>query len=577
MSFGIGSMVDSSRGGRAAAPQPTPRLTPRARPSVAFVWFALLAIAAFFAIDSSATDAEAAATHATLAPRLFETSHGCMACHNGLTTSSGENVSIGSSWRGSMMANSARDPYWQASVRREVLDNPQRRGEIEDACSICHMPMMRYQAMVDGREGQVFAHLPIANGDKDARALAADGVSCTLCHQIVGAKLGDTASFNGGFVVDELMAAGQRPIFGLYDIDDGRQRIMHSAAGYAPTRGDHIRSSELCATCHTLFTSTHGPGGTEVARLPEQVPFLEWKHSVYPERSSCQSCHMPVVAEPIAIASVLGHTRERLARHDFRGGNFFMLGMLQRYSSELGVTAQPEELEAGVRRAISLLERETARLTIDSLHTTAGRLAATVVLRNQTGHKFPTAYPSRRAWLHVTLRDRAGVVVFESGAVANDGSITGNDNDADATRFEPHYRSISRDDQVQIYESVMHDTAGRVTTGLLSAVRYVKDNRLLPEGFEKRTASTDIAVQGEAAEDADFLGGVDRVAYSIDVSKASGPFELVAELRFQPVSFRWARNLRARQAREITRFVAYYEAMASGSSVPVASATVSVP
>jgi len=315
----------------------------------------------------------------------------------------------------------------------------------------------------------------------------------------------------------------------------------------------------------------------EVARLPEQVPFLEWKHSVYPERSSCQSCHMPGVAEPIAIASVLGHTRERLARHDFRGGNFFMLGMLRRYSSELGVTALPEELEAGVRRTMSLLETETARLTIDSAHATAGRLDATVVLRNLTGHKFPTAYPSRRAWLHVTLRDRAGVVVFESGAVANDGSIIGNDNDADATRFEPHYRSISRDDQVQIYESVMHDTAGRVTTGLLSAVRYVKDNRLLPEGFEKRTASTDIAVQGEAAEDADFLGGVDRVAYSIDVSKASGPFELVAELRFQPVSFRWARNLRARQAREITRFVAYYEAMASGSSVPVASATARVP
>jgi len=494
-----------------------------------------------------------------------------------LTTSSGENVSIGSSWRASMMANSARDPYWQASVRREVLDHPQRRAEIEDACSTCHMPMMRYQAKVDRREGQVFAHLPILNGDKDAAALAADGVSCTLCHQIVNTKLGDRSSFNGGFVVDELLPTGQRPIFGPYDIDDGRQRIMHSAAGYAPTRGDHIRSSELCATCHTLFTSTHGPGGMEVARLPEQVPFLEWKHSVYPERSSCQSCHMPGVAEPIAIASVLGHTRERLARHDFRGGNFFMLGMLRRYSSELGVTALPEELEAGVRRTMSLLETETARLTIDSVHAAAGRLDATVVLRNLTGHKFPTAYPSRRAWLHVTLRDRAGVVVFESGAVANDGSITGNDNDADATRFEPHYRSISRDDQVQIYESVMHDTAGRVTTGLLSAVRFVKDNRLLPEGFEKRAASTDIAVQGEAAEDADFLGGVDRVAYSIDVSKASGPFELVAELRFQPVSFRWARNLRARQAREITRFVAYYEAMASGSSVPVASATARVP
>src|ERR687897_923191 len=52
----------------------------------------------------------------------FETSENCMACHNNLTTASGEDVSIGSSWRGSIMANSSRDPYWQASVRRETVD-----------------------------------------------------------------------------------------------------------------------------------------------------------------------------------------------------------------------------------------------------------------------------------------------------------------------------------------------------------------------------------------------------------------------------------------------------------------------
>jgi hypothetical protein len=45
-----------------------------------------------------------------------------MVCHNSLVTPSGEDVSIGTSWRGSMMANSSRDPYWQASVRRETLD-----------------------------------------------------------------------------------------------------------------------------------------------------------------------------------------------------------------------------------------------------------------------------------------------------------------------------------------------------------------------------------------------------------------------------------------------------------------------
>ena len=54
-------------------------------------------------------------------PNLFVTSESCMACHNGLVTPDGEDVSIGVGWRGSMMANAARDPYWHAAVRREIL------------------------------------------------------------------------------------------------------------------------------------------------------------------------------------------------------------------------------------------------------------------------------------------------------------------------------------------------------------------------------------------------------------------------------------------------------------------------
>src|SRR4030095_2844372 len=54
------------------------------------------------------------------APVLFEASTECLACHNSLTTPLGRDVSIGVDWCGSMMANSARDPYWQAAVRREV-------------------------------------------------------------------------------------------------------------------------------------------------------------------------------------------------------------------------------------------------------------------------------------------------------------------------------------------------------------------------------------------------------------------------------------------------------------------------
>ena len=200
----------------------------------------------------------------------------------------------------------------------------------------------------------------------------------------------------------------------------------------------------------------------------------------------------------------------------------------------------------------------------------------TVIVENLTGHKLPTGYPSRRAWLHVTARDATGQVLFESGAVAPTGAIAGNANDEDPVRYEPHYDEIRSADQVQIYESVMVDLKGTPTTGLLQGVRYVKDNRLLPRGFDKSTASADVAVHGAATGDADFQSGGDRVRYAIDVSKAQGAVTLEAELRFQTISFRWARNLATYAAAETKRFASYYDSMAQGSSLAIARAAATI-
>ena len=116
-----------------------------------------------------------------------------------------------------------------------------------------------------------------------------------------------------------------------------------------------------------------------------------------------------------------------------------------------------------------------------------------MIVDTLTGHKFPTGFPSRRTWLHLTVTDASGQVVFESGAVNADGSIVGNDSDADPSAYEPHYLEITSPDQVQIYEAVMGDTEGMVTTVLLKGAGYVKDNRLLPHGFDK--AAVDTAVE----------------------------------------------------------------------------------
>ena len=57
-------------------------------------------------------------------PGMFVTADRCVACHNALVTPAGQDISIGTDWRPSMMANAARDPYWHAAVRRETLVRP---------------------------------------------------------------------------------------------------------------------------------------------------------------------------------------------------------------------------------------------------------------------------------------------------------------------------------------------------------------------------------------------------------------------------------------------------------------------
>ena len=111
---------------------------------------------------------------------------------------------------------------------------------------------------------------------------------------------------------------------------------------------------------------------------------------------------------------------------------------------------------------------------------------------------------------------------------------------------------------MQIYETILGDVGDHVTTVLLHAAGYLKDNRLLPEGFSASLDDPDIGVRGEALTDTSFTAGGDTVTYRVDVSGATGGLTVRVRLLYQSIASRWALNLADRDAPEINRFVGYY-------------------
>jgi hypothetical protein len=491
----------------------------------------------------------------------FAASGACAVCHENLTDDAGADVSIGAEWRGTLMANAARDPYWRATLRAEVEAHPEQRQAIEEQCARCHMPMAHFTA--EARQSSTaILDGGFADPGNDLHTWAIDGVSCSVCHQIREDGLGLPTSYNGGYVIDRELPEGERLAFGPYSIEEAQAEIMVAGSGYVPVASQHTGSSEMCASCHTLYTPYLDANGVVAGEFPEQVPYLEWFYSDYRRSTSCVDCHMPEAQGGVSIASSSTNPRSPFARHVIAGANPYVLTMLQTFGAELGVTAGTEHFQESIDVSLDLLQSESGDVALEDLALRGARLSGQVVVENLAGHKFPTAYPSRRAWLHITVHDADGLLVFESGAALADGSIEGNDNDVDPAQFEPHYQAIVGPNQVQIYEAVLRDSEGAVTTSVVRAAGYLKDNRLLADGFQKSAPYEDIAVRGEARDDPDFIGGGDRVLLDVPLSGTRRvPYTVTVELLFQTLGYRWIENLRQADGAEVEDFLRYASAV----------------
>ena len=487
---------------------------------------------------------------------LFSGSGNCAFCHtpgNGaLVDPNGNDISPTTLWRSSMMANSAKDPLFQAKVTAEVAEHPQYQTLIEDKCTTCHSPLGRTEAIYNGAP-----YYTLEEMQNDPLAL--DGVSCTSCHQIKEDNLGTGESFSGNYIIEN-----DRLIYGPHP--DPLEPPMQNFVNYTPVYSLHIETSELCATCHTLFTPTLDDSGQIVGEIPEQTPYLEWRNSVYPAQGvECQTCHMPATdfATRISNRPAMIQPRMPLHLHEFVGGNVFMLRILRDHGDEIGVTATPEQFDSTIMRTLRMLQEETAELTAAYTWRPGDTLEVTVRVQNLTGHKFPTGYPSRRAWLYLAVTSESGDTLFVSGAFdPATGEIIGLDEP-----YEPHYDRITEADQVQVYQSIMQDVNGEVTYVLLRGASYIKDNRIPPQGFTSQGPHYDsTAIAGLAAQDPNFNRengvegtGADWVIYRIGGLDPNQSYEVTVKLLYQSVAPRFAQHLITQyNTPEVQAFAGYY-------------------
>lgn len=472
----------------------------------------------------------------------FTASGECGYCHgpdvsgNTNVDAQGNDVNPTSRWRSSMMANSARDPYFRAKVEHESLLFPAHSMDIETECITCHSPAGHFNAIYQGAD-----HFTLADMENDQ--IAYDGVNCSGCHQLKDDSLGllfsghikyDTANFIFGPI--------QSPI----------SSVMTAATGYEAIYSDHINKSELCASCHTLITESLDIDGNLTGNnFVEQATYHEWLNSVYSSETdgtSCQSCHMPQITDGVKIATPYeGYpARSPIGLHNLVGGNAFILTMLRDNGDALAVTATEAQFDSTISLTLKKLQQHTLDLDLQFLGMAEDSARFELKLSNKAGHKFPSGFPSRRAYIEMIIITQDGDTLINSGRMNSDYTLA----DIDSP-YEPHYQMINQSDEVQVYEQIMGDVNGNKTAVLLSSVENLKDNRLVPVGFSTSHSAYDtVAIRGAAVSDPDFNheagvegSGSDRIQYHAALNGYTGLLYARARVRYQSVTPEFVANI----------------------------------
>lgn len=418
----------------------------------------------------------------------------CDNCHGGYDNE----AEPAFNWRGSMMAQSARDPLYHAALTIANQDAPFSG----DLCIRCHSP----EGWLAGRslptDGSSLTHADM------------EGITCDFCHSLVkptpigvnpyphdAIYTAQTYELDQAYL-SSIAAIPPSSSNGMYVVDNSKSKrgpFSDAEANHQFIYSPFHSSSELCGTCHDVSNPVFSAMADENGKITGYAPnsfdeaapsfklnsmlhiertYSEWKMSAYntPQGvqsdvfggnlefvSTCQDCHMKDITGQGCNKNP--PIRDNLPKHDMTGANTFIPRTLyDLYPNDVDTVA----LNAGMDRAREMLTNAATMGIIVN-----GQQADVTVI-NETGHKLPSGYPEgRRIWLNIKAWGENGEI-FESG------------------HYDFNTAQLTQDIYAKIYEVKPGVSPGLATIlGLESGPSFhfvlndtvFKDNRIPPRGF----------------------------------------------------------------------------------------------
>ncbi len=492
-------------------------------------------------------------------PGSFASSDVCRNCHFSGAPSEAAYLPT-DTWAGTMMANSLRDPAFQAALTVAEQDVP----GLGTFCIRCHSPL----AYVRGS----------ATADPSGAASLADpidvhGVSCEACHRMVEDPAADQEPFligNARIFVDA--TTGKRgPYVSCQTAPDDPACSL--SPGHDTIQSPAHASAALCGQCHQVTLpgrKLRDARGVETAEdFPIDTTWAEWKSSAFAgdgeDARTCQACHMARDLDGPVCNVFDAVERSGPPQHAFVGGNHWGIRAVMEADPDRAAE-YPSAFDTALDRTLASLAAAASVTIVDSdvPDQPGAPFAVTVRVENLTGHKLPTGYAeSRRAWVAVS---------FASGQ--EEVFALGGYDDATGT--------IDAEDDTHVYRA-RHgrwDGAEATVDGHLALHDViVEDTRIPPRGFVAGPTTTPVG----DIDYADGNGGwnhFDQVTLqgALPVGMAGGDGVLRVTLYYQSMTREHVEFLEAenRTDERGERLLEIYEATEAAPPIAMASAELAI-